>query len=727
VLPELLSWEDAKAKAAETVKLMSLEQKTSLLQGSGWVDTQWWFDLPRFFYVGNTPAVPELGIPSLNMQDATDGFRTYWTDLKGTVTVWPSILAMAATWDPTAVQDFAVAVGKEFRGKGANVILGPGVQVQRMARNGRSFEYLAGDDPYLGSKLSKAYVRGVQSQGVLAVMKHWVFNSQETNRGTENSVVDPKTARELYFPPFEAAIEAGVGGAMCSYNKVDGKYACSNSYILNDVLKGELGFEGFVQSDWWAVHEASFLEGLDQEMPGRAPELFLSPMNTSRHPERVDDAVTRILAAMNKVNLPETSSCSPPNCSEWFVRNVTSSSHQALAKSLAAESIVLLKNQDGLLPITNASGIRKIAIIGSVAVGESYDPAGAGQGLGMEWFSGDYYSGGGSGHLTGDVVKTLHGLSARAALENIEVIASPSNNLTAAREAAAEADVAIVVVGATSGESVDRPNLQLENQGDDLITAVANVSSKTVVLMQVCGAVLMPWHEGVGGILALFLGGQETGSAWASVLFGDISPSGRLPIMMPESEADTIAPSEEATIVYSEGLATSYRNTSFKATFPFGHGLSYSQFIYSDAQIVECPYQFTSYLLCVKSAVMNNGTRPSRTVAQLYMEFPPEAEQPVAILKGFQKTAILQPGDSEVLIFPLTERDLSYWGPSGWTRVSSAVAHLAESAKNFGPSLQIELPTVDSSPSSTTISSAQGLGLGGLGVLPVMALGVWAL
>ena len=144
LLPNLMSWDDATTKAKETLELMTMDQKTSLLQGSGWVPTKWWFDLPKYYYVGNTPAIPELGIPSLNMQDATDGFRTYWTDLKGTVTVWPSILSMAATWDPIAVQDFAVAVGKDFVGKGANVILGPGVQVQRVARCGRSFEYLAG-------------------------------------------------------------------------------------------------------------------------------------------------------------------------------------------------------------------------------------------------------------------------------------------------------------------------------------------------------------------------------------------------------------------------------------------------------------------------------------------------------------------------------------------------------------------------------------------------------
>ena len=311
---------------------------------------------------------------------------------------------------------------------------------------------------------------------------------------------------------------------MCSYNKVDGQYSCSNSYILNDVLKGELGFQGFVQSDWWAVHEPSFLDGLDQEMPGKAPELFMSPSNTSKHPERVDEAVTRILSAMYKVNVPGTSSCSPPNCSDWFVRDVTGTSHRALATSLTTESIVMLKNDDELLPISNwaATGWKSCCffICSTWAVSNIHfrialphetprqdgekdchywicgrlwvlwsgwcysrpwnelvlwrllfrtsagcppplkkckNPQCSGRFshlllhklsgtansqitqlpptlLGVE--SADFSAGGGSGHLTGNVTTALQGLSARAALEGVEIIASPSDNLTAAQEAA---------------------------------------------------------------------------------------------------------------------------------------------------------------------------------------------------------------------------------------------------------------------------------------------------
>jgi len=714
LLPELMPWEDARAKAQETLERMSLEQKTGLLQGIGWTETQWWFELARDWYVGNSPAYPELGVPSLNMQDASDGFRTYWSDLRGTVTVWPSILAMAATWDPVAVQDFAVAVGKEFAGKGANVILGPGVQVQRVARNGRSFEYLAGEDPYLGAHLTKAYVKGVQSQGVMAVMKHFVFNSQETNRGTSNSVVDNKTARELYFPPFEAAIEAGVGAAMCSYNRVDGEFACSNQRLLNDILKEEMGFQGFVQSDWWAVHQPSLMQGLDQEMPGAAPELFLSHANVSQHPERVDEAAGRILAAIYKTELPRTSSCAPPNCSAWMQRTVTSSSHKALAKKLAADSVVMLKN--GPLPIDKS--IRKLAVIGSVAIAESYDPSGVGQGQGQSWHSGDFYSGGGSGHLTGFLETPLDAILARARLEGIEVIQSPSDNVTEAQAAAAKADLALIFAGATSGESVDRADLNLANGANELIASVAEVSNKTAVLLQICGSVVMPWHQNVSSILAMFLGGEGTAHAWASLLFGDASPSGRLPVMVPETEADTIPPSEEATIEYSEGLATSYRNPGFRAAYPFGHGLSYSQFRFSsEAKVVDCPYELqrsssTPLLACVKAFVQNTGARPARTVPQLYLDFPAEAGQTAPILKGFQKTSLLQPGATAPLLFPLTARDLSYYSESSerWVQVAMATAIIADSAADrTGPTVVIDLQQTTQQPSSTTTGATSEL------------------
>ncbi|CAK0877237.1 unnamed protein product, partial [Prorocentrum cordatum] len=284
-----------------------------LLTGLGWDG-----DLQKWFYVGNTAPIPELGIPSLNMQDAASGFRTYWTELVGTVTCWPSLLSMAATWDPDAVEMYAQAVGEEFKGKGANGILGPSVDVHRVARNGRNFEYLSGEDPYLGSVLAKAYVRGVQSQGVFAVMKHWIFNSQETNRDYQSSIVDDKTAWELYYPPFQAAVDAGVSAAMCSYNRIGGQYSCANEKTLQTVLKDQMGFKGFIQTDWWAAKAMGMPAGLDQEMPGShgggpGSDVFFTPEGlASQDPQRVDDAVYRVLSVIYRLQLETSTPCSAP-------------------------------------------------------------------------------------------------------------------------------------------------------------------------------------------------------------------------------------------------------------------------------------------------------------------------------------------------------------------------------------------------------------------------------
>ncbi|CAE8600067.1 unnamed protein product [Polarella glacialis] len=522
-----LSWDAAYTKAESILAWMEPGDKNSLLRGIGW-DIKFdknmipvGVDLRKDWYVGNTQAVSRLGVPSLNLQDASGGFRTYWNDLVGTVTCWPSQLALAATWSPASVQKFAVALGKEFAGKGANGVLGPAIEVHRVARGGRNFEYLSGEDPYLGARLAAAYVTGVQSEGILAVAKHWAVNHQETNRMLESSNVDEKTAWELYYPPFQAAIDAGVSAVMCSYNKVNGQHSCSNPHQLQAVLKEKMGFRGFIQSDWWALHDNQSLAlGLDQDMPGwpvekiyySEPSLIRSTVQLAQEtPHSVDGAVRRILAAMLRMGLETSTKCAPPHCQAWLQRNVTSAEHVALARSLAAESIVLLKNAGGLLPLSHST-TRTIAVIGKAATAEAWNPDGAGQGVNDSWRFGDYYSGGGSGHVVAaNVVTPLEGLRRRAALAGIDVISPPSNDVAEALAAAQRADVVIVVAATTSGESEDRPDLSLDDGVDDLIAALA-----------------------AGGT--------------------------RNKVMMPATLSDTIEPSTSLEINYTEGLATSYRN-----------------------------------------------------------------------------------------------------------------------------------------------------------------------
>eukprot|EP00928_Gymnodinium_smaydae_P063437 TRINITY_DN46_c1_g2_i1.p1 TRINITY_DN46_c1_g2~~TRINITY_DN46_c1_g2_i1.p1 ORF type:complete len:887 (-),score=95.81 TRINITY_DN46_c1_g2_i1:349-3009(-) len=658
---DLLDWDSAYERARETLKQMHTAEKHSLLRGSGWYHT---YDLNKWWYTGNTPAIPRLGVPSLNMQDASWGFRPTWKEMVGTVTCWPSGLALGATWNPEAVQQAAVALGKEFSGKGANMILGPSVEVHRVARNGRNFEYISGEDPYLGAKLTEAYVKGVQSQGVASVIKHWAFNHQETHRKSQSSNVDEKTAWELYYGPFQAGVDAGVTAAMCSYNRVNGQPACGNKQFLND-LKEKMGFRGFIQSDWWASlgQSSGYSKGLDQVMPGTGRVLDFGRENA----QAMDEAVIRILAGIRHMNL--RSECSPPNCESFLKKDVSNEDHVALARRLAAESIILLKNEGSVLPLANSS-VKTIAVIGSAAAADAFDPDSRGDsayGLAVA----DYYSGGGSGHCATatrrrTAVKPLQGLKRRAKAAGIEVIESVTDSVSSAVSAAEKSDLAIVVAATTSEEGKDRADLHLDNGADALIDAVAKVAKKTVVLCQVPGAVVMPWRGSVAGILAMFLGGQETGSAWADVVFGDHAPSGRLPIMIPESEADTIAPSLGQVAEYSEGMATSYRNTQFKAAFAFGHGLTYTSFEYLPP-VARTPQSdsdcATDALFCIQAPLRNTGKVPGQTVVQLYLKFPSAAGHPAPLLKGFQRTGVVAPGALAIVTFSLSKRDLSYYKP----------------------------------------------------------------
>ena len=488
-------WSAALASANATLAQMTQEEKSSLLLGVGWERGE----LRKWWYVGNTPPVRRLGIPPLNMMDAGGGFRTYWSELIGTVTCWPSLLALASTWDAALVGEVASSIADEFVAKGANVLLGPSVNVHRVPRGGRNFEYLSGDDPYLGAKLTASYVRGVQSRGVLAVVKHFAFNQQETNRDTSESVVDDATAAQLYFPPFEAAVAAGVGGVMCSYNRVGGgfgggAYACGSAPLLSRALKGAMHFSGPVISDWGASHATSDLSaGLDVEMPmdvddGAAGGHWFSPEALrAAPPSSVDSAALRVLAAMDRVGLRSRDYCAAP-CERELSADATSDAHTSLARRAATESIVLLRNERGALPIS--TDVKRITLLGTASAAQPYDPAVPG----ADWARGDYYSGGGSGHVSAGtrVVTPRDGIRARARASGIAVRALPTDDPAEAAEAVRAGEAAshashltVVVVATTSGESVDRPSLSLDNDADALVAAAAAAShGRVVVLVQ---------------------------------------------------------------------------------------------------------------------------------------------------------------------------------------------------------------------------------------------------
>lgn len=443
-------------------------------------------------------------------------------------------------------------------------------------------------------------------------------------------------------------------------------------------MKRDMGFRGFVQSDWYATTKLSVAEGLDQEMPGN--NLPPYPRGGWFGPEAlekvdskmIDDSALRILAAMYRTGLfDREDGCSPPSCGEFQRANVTSDDHAALARRIATESVVLLKNERDLLPVP--AGTQKIAVVGAAAAAPPNNHAE------ITDSAGDYYSAGGSGHVVGPYVITpLDGISQRAEAAGVEVIQSPSNDISAAVAAAKAADITVVVAATTCSEGADRTNLTLDGDADAFIEAVAAASSQVVVLAQAPGVFLTPWRDSVSAVLAMFLGGQETGAAWGAVLFGDHAPTGRLPVMLPASEASVIPTSDEDTVVYSEGLATSYRNPEFEAAFPFGHGLTYTSFRYGRLRSRDCDGE-----VCISMKLSNSGKKKGRAVPQLYLEFPTEASQPAKVLKGFEKTALIEPGASTHVTFRLSARDRSYWLDGAWVPVTRFQVHVGESSTDI--------------------------------------------
>jgi len=646
-----LSWDEAYAKAKRTVSQMTRVEKNSMLHST-------MNEFPGWF-IGNIPGVPRVGIPSLNMQDNGNGFRTSSEYYIGTVTCWPSGLSLAATWDEQLVHKVALAIGSEFRIKGANVILGPAVFVHRIARGGRNFESLSGEDPHLGSKLAVQWITGMQSRGIVATVKHFVFNQQETNRNSYNAEVDDKTAWELYYQPFQAAVDAGVGAAMCSYNLQDGKHSCSNPRRLKGDLKGTMGFRGFVMSDWGGEHATSIEDGEDMDMVNGAYNDQFNANSVSQ--DAVNDALTRTVATIYKMQLEKTTKCSGGSCFGPLHADAQQGHHD-IARRAATESIVLLKNEGGILPL-KASRVKKIRVLGKAAHAGVVNPIHA------AWTVADLYSGGGSGHVTpGYHVSAFDGIRSRASQSGIQVLDDSSEE---------QADLTIVVAGTTSAETLDRKDLSLDDGADDLIASLGT-NTNVVVLLQIPGAVLMPWKDSVQAIAAMFLGGQETGNAWASVLFGDHAPTGHLPVSIPATEADTIQPSSGTTITYSEGLATGYRNKHFTYAFPFGHGLTYTNFSYNNVSNQPCGQS-----VCVHFQVTNIGDVAAATIPQLYLEYPAEAKQPAALLRGFTKTPILQSGQMLPVMFQLGRRDFSYWDSGFWHQVSAATVHIGASSADI--------------------------------------------
>ena len=659
----------ATERAHELVSAMTIDQKLAMLSQSQPVDA-------HYGAAGFVPAQPSLCIPDLVLNDAGQGVG----DAQTNTTAFPAPIAQSSSWDPALQWRFGAALGWQAWHKGVNVQLAPGVEIDRVPLNGRNFEYMS-EDPYLAAQGAVAEVRGIQSNPVIATVKHYVANSQETNRMTVSSDVDQRTLEELYTAPYEAAVKQGhAGSVMCSYNRINGTYACENRDTLTTILKRQFGFTGFVMSDWGATHStiAAAIAGLDMEMDVKPGQYFTAPLKTAVQDghvptSRLNDMVTRIVRTMFAVGIFDHPAAAEPAAA---AANAQRPQDVALARSLSEAGTVLLKNQGQLLPLTGSA--KRIAVIGPGA-----GPAGAQQ----------FYNGAGSGHIPefgakSDVVTPLQGITQRALADGDVVTYADGSSPAAASLVAKTADVAIVFAGSQDSEGVDRSTLDLSSGNcsfvvctpqpvdqDSLISQVAAANPHTIVVLNTGGPVLMPWLNQIQGLFEAWYPGQQDGNAIAALLFGDADPSAKLPETFPASQSDlpTRTPQQYPGVndaagiphaTYSEGLLVGYRWYDAKhitPLFPFGFGLTYTTFAMRNLHL--SAGRGRPAIANATFTVADTGPRLGAEIAQLYVADPRSAGEPPKQLKGFQKV-LLRPGARTTVKLPIDFRSLAHWSDS---------------------------------------------------------------
>ncbi|WP_395656102.1 glycoside hydrolase family 3 C-terminal domain-containing protein [Nocardioides sp.] len=655
--------DSASHRADELVAAMTEDQALGMLTFS---DPPWFA-----FYgtAGHVDGIPEICVPDLVLSDAGSGVA----GLQVATTVFPSGVAQASTWDPALQRRLGRAIGEEAHAKGINVLLGPGMNIARTPYNGRNFEYF-GEDPLLSARGATAFIRGIQDNPVLASAKHYAFNDQETDRMTVDVRVDERTRREIYLPPFEAAVrQADVGSVMCSYNRVGGAYACENRRLLTGYLRHDWGFDGFVVSDWGATHSTApaATAGMDLEMHASPlPQQYFSADNLRA--ALADGTLTwaRVRAMVHDVVRPMFEHGlfdHPVEPGPAPYLDDVSTAHAALARRVAAAGTVLLKNRGGLLPFDGEGG-RTIAVIGWAA-----NPVGASSAT----------SGGGSSHGSGVArqVSPLEGITAAARSHGDRVVYVEGSSTVDAQAAAAAADEVVVVATDGSSEGSDRPDLGLRpaacatvfctsipgNQ-EAMVAAASAANPRTVVVLDVGGPVRMPWLPDAGAVLVPWYGGLQHGNALADVLYGDAEPGGRLPQTFPASEAQAsfeqrAYPGVDGRETYDEGLLVGYRGYDARGDrplFPFGYGLGYTTFDFRDLAV-----RRTGAGADVSFRVRNTGDRAGAAVPQVYVSFPASAGEPPKRLEGFEKVR-LAPDASRRVTVHLGRRAFAYWH-RGWT------------------------------------------------------------
>ena len=629
-------------KIRELIAQMTLEEKAGLLSGE-----DFW----------HTKGVERLGVPKSMVSDGPHGLRKQdeQVDHLGIndsikAVCFPAASATAASFDPDMIEKMGEALGDACQHEKLSVLLGPAVNIKRSPLCGRNFEYFS-EDPYLTGVMATALIKGIQSKNVGTSIKHFALNSQEHRRMSSSSDCDERTIREIYFPAFEMAVkEAQPWTVMCSYNRINGTFASENPWLLTDVLRKEWGFEGYVMSDWGAVSDrvAGVAAGLDLEMPasgGINDRKVVEAVKAGKLDEKlVDLCCERILNIVFRYvenAKPET---------PW-----DKEAQHLQAAEVAADCMVLLKNEGGILPLNKED---EIAFIG-------------------EFAEKPRFQGGGSSHIncfkTTGAVEAAKGLKVTYA-RGYDVAAddAPADMIAEAAAAAKKAKVAVVFAGlpdAYESEGYDRTHMRMPESQNRLIEAVAEANPNTVVVLHNGSPVEMPWIGKVKGVLEAYLGGQAVGLAEVKVLFGDVNPSGHLPesfpIKLEDNPSYLFYGGEPAGTEYREGIFVGYRYYDKKkmdVQFPFGYGLSYTTFEYSGLKLSKDKILDTD-TVTVTVTVKNTGKRAGKTVAQVYVgdvEGYVNAIRPVRELKAFKKIE-LQPGESKEVSFTLCKRAFATW------------------------------------------------------------------
>jgi beta-glucosidase len=691
--PWMNSSQPAATRAQELLGAMSLSDKVSMVTGTGASILN---GLPtsgagasglaesNLGVAGALPANPSLCIPPLELNDSGNGVGDEQID----TTAFPDSIALAAAWDPGLARQDGERLGAEAFAKGVNVLLGPGMDITRDPIAGRMWEYM-GEDPFLAGQIAGPVIQGIQSEHVIATAKHYALNDQETNRMTDSSDASQRTMEEIDLPAFDAAVKAGVGAVMCSYNRINSVYACQNGYTLHDVLDGQFGFGGITMSDWGATHStvASANNGLDMEMNLTPGTYYGSALERAVQSGQVststlNEMVDRILYTMFRVGVFDHV---PQEGLAAYTTNASTPASIAAATDVAQDGTVLLKNSGKILPFAGSG--KTIALIGQAAGASG---------------AAEYDQAYGSGHVTElgpgspTPVSPEQAITQRAERAGDSVTYNDGTDIQQAAAAAAGANVAIVYISDAEVEGMDRPSLNAtlgscftlscsysSFDQNALVSAVAAANPHTIVVIQAGGPVAMPWIGQVQGVLDNWYPGQVDGDSVAPILFGDLDPSGHLPFTFPvklsdspiQSTAqypgvmkagDTVGPHS----LYSEGLLVGYRWYDAKhiaPLFPFGFGLSYTRFRYSKLRVKRTGRDTA----IARFRIKNTGGVAGADVAQVYVAMPRAAGEPPRQIKGFEKVE-LAPGRSKTVSIRLGPTSFVHWSGSRQTWVVSA-------------------------------------------------------